>query len=140
MIRKQSRKVLVLMFTSLLTGLGYATPVKAQLNLSDLGGINIWNSVAPTFGLDSTLSADTINTAESLSQSLDDAYAACEQSIQSISNVPRRFARGTGPADGVCITSECQRLQNLQTEAQNFLESLDQVQQEQLSDLGIRVW
>jgi hypothetical protein len=140
MIKKQSRKVLALIFTSLLTGLGYATPVKAQLNLSDLGGINIWNSVAPTFGLDSTLSADTINTAESLSDSLEDAYAACEDSLKLINNYPRRFARGTRPVDEVCITSECLELENLQREAQNFLESLDQVQQEQLSDLGLRVW
>jgi hypothetical protein len=119
-------------------------PAKAgnPVNNSDITGTNIWNNTAPVFKPGSKFDPQTLDTARTLSQNLQDAYDACQASQANVPNVPRRFALGqpNSDRDKVCTTAECQSLNQLVNDTRSFLNSLNQTQLEELKKLGIRVW
>lgn len=108
---------------------------------SDTTGTNIWNNTAPIFGTDRKINPEILSTARRLSKDLDDAYTACRASAESVTNLPRRFARGSGNPAEVCDSAECQRLNQLIEETQTFLSGLERSQAERLRASGaFQIW
>lgn len=110
---------------ALISGIVFAPPSMAQSNQSDITGTNVFESYAPDFfeleGLDPELAAR----AEELSQELEEANQACIDSRATVTNQPRRFARGPGHSNAVCISPECLRLNQLTEEARAFLAQVE---------------
>jgi hypothetical protein len=104
------------------TSMALILPGVAQpANQSDITGTNVFNSPTDFYEqLGDRLDPATLDEARRLSQDLDDAYAACQASVQEAANQPRRFAIGT-PTNTSCVSPECQRYSQLVEQIRNFL-------------------
>ena len=95
------------------------TAARANFGLQeDFSGANVWNSPAPAF-VDGNrqIGSETIATARQLSQELETAYISCDDSL------------------------DCQRLDRAIQDANNFLNSLNREQAEQLRrSRALRIW
>jgi len=102
----------------ILSGIGMNS-ARADFALQeDFSGANVWNSPGPTF-VDGNrqIASETIATARQLSQELEKAYVACDESI------------------------DCQRLDRAIQETEDFLNSLNREQGEELRRLrALRIW
>ena len=113
-----------------LAGAGQANPP----NQSDITGTNVFNSIAPDFE-DYGFDAATLEQARTLSDALNDAYAACLASVEEAQALPRRFALGP-PSNAPCITAACVDYEQRLSETRAFLSQLG-VEPE---TLPARVW
>jgi hypothetical protein len=107
--------------------LGMVGPVFGQVqNLSDTTGTNIFNSVSPGFvgSLGETLDPEILAEAQRLASALDEAYLACQESIDGAAALPRRFSV-RGPSNQACVTSECAAYDLLLRESQSFVADVE---------------
>jgi len=104
--------------------LGTATEAIAQLNQSDITGVNSMDPMGLNV-LDNnpnSLDPETLATAAELAAALDQAYAACLASQAAIADRPRRFARVPEEGVEICTTAECDRFNALRQQAQALLD------------------
>jgi hypothetical protein len=105
---------------------------------SDLQGTNIWNILIILIDRGGGIDPEIISTARRLADEIEDAYLAC-----SCNNTPpdrRRFARGPGDPNTVCVSPDCERLNRLLEEARTFLNRVDTVCAEYLKAYSNRIW
>lgn len=125
---------------SLIAAAMAVTPAAAQTagQQSDLQGINVWNSLIILIDRGGGIDPEILRTARGLADEIEDAYLAC-----SCNNTPpahRRFARGPGDPNAVCVSPECARLNRLLEEARTFLNRVDTVCAEYLKAYSNRIW
>ncbi len=115
---------LTVSFTAGLVLLSLPTKAIAQLNQSDITGINSMDPMGlNVLDTDSNLlDPGTLATAAELAAALDQAYAACLASQAAIADRPRRFARVPEGDVEVCTTAECDRFNALRQQAQDLLD------------------
>lgn len=115
--------------------------VRAAPQQSDSTGTNTWNSTTPIFEIESQLDPETLAQAQELSQALNDAYSACVASVESVSNLPRRFSRRSENSDRICISPDCAKYNRLLEQTRIFLSRLDIPEAERLRALqNLRTW
>jgi hypothetical protein len=148
MTRSKTSLLTVLSLSLLLLGkadIASANPsiqIIAQLNQSDVTGTNVGDIVAPIVLDEDTiegLDPATLQTAQQLSQDLEEAYAACQASRATAANTPRRFARGSAATE-VCTSPDCDRLNSLMQQARTFLNSLNDEDAAQIRSTGFQLW
>lgn len=120
-------------------------PTSAELlpNLSDITGPSIQQMIpliiAPDVG--STQNLEQIN---DFSQTLQEKYLKCAESMSAATPAVRTFGLGEAPDDGQCMTGACADYEATKTEVINYLNTasgLTLEQQEQLQQLlGQRSW
>jgi hypothetical protein len=125
---------------SLVTAAMTVTPAAAQTagQQSDLQGINVWNSLIILIDRGGGIDPAILRNARQLADEIEDAYLAC-----SCGNTPpalRRFARGPGDPNAVCVSPECERLNRLLEEARIFLNRVDTLSAEYLKAYRNRIW
>ena len=96
----------------------FTTSARADIQLQeDFSGTNVWNAPAPIIDGGSQIDAEIINSAIQLSQDLENAYAACDRSL------------------------DCQEINSLIEKVNDFLNNLTDSQAEQLRRSGnLRIW
>ena len=112
-------------------------------NQSDVTGTNPGDIPFPLTGDDDGDGHSTNEiqqTAERLSQDLEEAYAECIASQAAIADVPRRFSLGA-PSNTPCISVECAALEAVLLDVRLFLSNLTELEREALQrDPSLRLW
>ncbi len=141
-IMRINKSIRLVIATALLGSGLLAVPANAQQapNLSDITGTNVWNNTAPIFDNGGKLDPGILNNARRLSQELEGASANCCNAAAPAPTTPRRFARGPGNPNEVCITPECEKLNGLVQETKVFLNEVNSTQAEQVSASRNRAW
>jgi hypothetical protein len=119
---------------------GSSQPLLIAQNQSDVTGGNSGDLPAPIVpGEVPVIDQATVDVARQLADDLDDAYAKCLESREALRNAPRRFA--LGPEPEICITQECEYLNQVMEEARIFLNSLSTAEQEALREsYSLQLW
>lgn len=125
---------------SLVTAAMAVTPAAAQTagQQSDLQGTNIWNSLIILIERGGGIDPEILSNARRLADEIEDAYLAC--SCGGTPPARRRFARGPGDPNAVCVSPDCARLNQLLEEARIFLTRVDTAYAEYLKAYRTRIW
>lgn len=125
--------------TSLVSSGLIALPANAMPpNQSDITGTNIWNNTAPIFENGGKLSPEILNNARRLAQELADASDRCRNATPPTGS--RRFARGSGNPNQVCLSPDCQQLNSLVEQTRTFLSDVNRFQDDQRRESSNRTW